>query len=92
MPGGVGGFGTDAVEAGGALDDHLRAHKEQLSDELADVLGWVLLIANDQGIDLPTAFANKVIKNAQKYPADQARGRADKYTAYGEKKSQDSTE
>ncbi|MGN6507454.1 MAG: MazG-like family protein [Tepidisphaeraceae bacterium] len=64
------------------LQAHLTANQERLADELADVLGWVLLIAHDQGIDLSRAFADKLAKNEKKYPAEQARGRADKYTAY----------
>ncbi len=67
---------------GQELIDHLRANQGQLADELADVLGWVLLIANDQQIDLSDAFERKLVKNEEKYPADRARGRADKYTAY----------
>ncbi|MGC4031706.1 MAG: nucleotide pyrophosphohydrolase [Tepidisphaeraceae bacterium] len=67
---------------GDTLDIHLQTNREAVSDELADVLGWVLLIAADQGIDLPTAFANKLAKNEAKYPVEQARGRAEKYTAY----------
>ena len=67
---------------GDALADHLKQNREAVSDELADVLGWVLLIANDQGIDLTKAFAAKMAKNEKKYPVEQAKGRADKYTAY----------
>ena len=67
---------------GDVLHRHLMEKKGELADELADVLGWLLLIANDQGIDLVEAFRNKLGKNEAKYPADQARGRADKYTAY----------
>lgn len=62
------------------LDAHLRDSREALSDELADVLGWVLLIAADQKIDLSTAFKVKMLKNEAKYPADKARGSAEKYT------------
>ena len=67
---------------GAALDAHLDEHREALSDELADVLGWVLLIAADRGIDLGEAFARKLAKNHAKYPADQVRGSAKKYTEY----------
>ena len=67
---------------GQELLDHLKANKELLADELADVLNWVLLIANDQQIDLAEAFERKLAKNDAKYPADKSRGRADKYTAY----------
>lgn len=67
---------------GEALDAHLRESREAVADELADVLNWVLLIAHDQGIDLADALAKKIEKNAVKYPVDQAKGRADKYTSY----------
>ncbi len=64
---------------GEALEAHLREHTEDVADELADVLGWVLLIAHDRGIDLPTAFAIKLAKNEAKYPVAKAAGRATKY-------------
>ena len=67
---------------GEELENHLATQREAVADELADVLGWVLLIANDQGIDLPAAFAAKLEKNRTKYPIERAKGRADKYTAY----------
>ena len=67
---------------GEELAEHLKQNKTLLADELADVLGWLLLIAHDQSIDLPAAFADKLARNAKKYPIDQAKGRADKYTAY----------
>jgi NTP pyrophosphatase (non-canonical NTP hydrolase) len=64
---------------GDRLQRELDEKKEQLADELADVLGWVLLIAADQGVDLPTAFAAKMEKNKAKYPIEQSRGQAAKY-------------
>jgi NTP pyrophosphatase (non-canonical NTP hydrolase) len=67
---------------GDALDAHLKAKREELSDELADVLGWVLLIAADRGIDLGEAFERKLAKNHAKYPADRVRGSAKKYDEY----------
>lgn len=67
---------------GDEMLEHLRANRDQLADELADVLGWVLLIAHDQGINLREALERKIDKNEAKYPVDQARGKADKYTAY----------
>jgi NTP pyrophosphatase (non-canonical NTP hydrolase) len=67
---------------GPELDQHLLQIKQQLADELSDVLGWVLLIAADQNIDLAKAFASKLAKNHLKYPADQVRGSSKKYTQY----------
>lgn len=67
---------------GDELDRHLTEKRDELSDELADVLGWCLLIAADRGIDLAEAFHRKLAKNHAKYPADQVRGSAKKYTEY----------
>ena len=64
---------------GESLETHLSANRALLEDELADVLGWVLLIAHDRGIDLPAAFEVKMRKNEAKYPVEKARGRADKW-------------
>jgi hypothetical protein len=34
------------------------------------------------GVDLSAAVVDKLAKNARKYPAEQCRGRSDKYHAY----------
>jgi NTP pyrophosphatase (non-canonical NTP hydrolase) len=47
----------------------------QVGEELADVVGYSFALANELGIDLSRAIRAKMIKNAQKYPADQYRGR-----------------
>lgn len=62
------------------MQKHVRSHKSDVSDELADVLYWVLLIANDLEIDLTEAVSNKLEKNNQKYPVDKARGNHRKYS------------
>lgn len=67
---------------GDELVEHLKAKREQLADELADVMGWCMLIAADQGIDLAAACRAKLAKNHAKYPADAVRGSAKKYTEY----------
>lgn len=54
--------------------------KTALGHELADVLYWVLLLAHDTGIDLPTAFQNKLGLNREKYPAEKFRGSSKKYS------------
>ncbi len=54
------------------LDDKTR---EQIAEELADILCFALSFANATGIDIATALRNKMVKNAAKYPADQFRGR-----------------
>ena len=53
---------------------------EALRDECADVLLYLLLIADKAGIDLLAAARSKLHKNAEKYPVDKARGSRAKYT------------
>ena len=65
---------------GERLAVHVQGRKEDVADELADVLYWTLLLAHDVGVDLADAFEKKMRKNEAKYPVDAARGRADKYT------------
>lgn len=45
------------------------ATKERIADEVADVLLYLLQVADHCGIDVPSATANKLVKNAVKYPA-----------------------
>lgn len=65
---------------GEELRQHLESRREDLADELADVLHSVLLLAVEQGIDLDAAFERKMQKNERKYPVDKARGSARKWT------------
>ncbi len=46
-----------------------------VGEELADVVGYSFALANELGIDLSSAIRAKMVKNRQKYPADQYRGR-----------------
>jgi len=46
-----------------------------VAEELADVLSYSLAMANSLGIDLASTIEAKMVKNAQKYPAAEFRGR-----------------
>ena len=56
------------------------ARRREIEDELADVVIYALEFANVTGTDLAAAIESKLAANAQKYPVEKARGRADKYT------------
>ena len=49
----------------------------EVRDEIADVLCYLLALANELEIDLSDAMRDKMVKNAVKYPADLSRGRYD---------------
>ena len=61
--------------------------KIHVGEELADVLIYTVRLADVCGISLNDCVPRKVAMNARKYPADRARGRSDKYTAYTSPKS-----
>jgi NTP pyrophosphatase (non-canonical NTP hydrolase) len=52
---------------------------EALRDECADILLYLLLIADTAGIDLAEAARAKLLKNEQKYPVDKFFGSRAKY-------------
>ena len=54
--------------------------REAVGEELADVLIYLLQLADKLGIDPLEAARRKIRINAEKYPAERARGRIDKYT------------
>ncbi len=47
----------------------------EIREEAADVLAFLLSFANAMDIDLAAALADKMRKNARKYPAEEYRGR-----------------
>jgi NTP pyrophosphatase (non-canonical NTP hydrolase) len=59
-----------------ALDVGARADAES---ELADVLIYLVRLADVLGVDLLRAADTKLGRNEERYPADLAYGRADKY-------------
>ncbi|MCA1324271.1 nucleotide pyrophosphohydrolase [Herbaspirillum sp. alder98] len=63
------------------LDDAARIG---IRHEMADVLVYLIQLADHTGVDLHQAVLEKLELNARKYPVQQARGSARKYTAYNE--------
>lgn len=58
--------------------------KRTAAEELADILLYLLRIADKLDVDLEAAVADKLKINAEKYPADRVRGNAAKYDQYRE--------
>ena len=51
-----------------------------IEEELADVLLYLIRLADKLDIDLKRAAESKLATNARKYPVDRARGSSKKYT------------
>lgn len=57
-----------------------RFNKEEVADELADVMVYCLHMADSIGMDIVDIMHNKMDKNEVKYPIDKAKGTSKKYT------------
>lgn len=77
-----------SIEAGELLENFLWREGEKVEDilsdpkrmegireEVADMLIYLLFLSNDLEIDLPKAIRAKVVKNREKYPVSEYRGR-----------------
>jgi NTP pyrophosphatase (non-canonical NTP hydrolase) len=63
--------------------DELGADKlEQVRHEMADVLVYLVRLADKLDVDLMAAVEDKMVLNRAKYPADKVRGDARKYHEY----------
>jgi dCTP diphosphatase len=60
-----------------SLDETTRA---AVRDEIADVLIYLVRIADQLGIDPLAEARRKLVDNERKYPIDKSRGNAKKYT------------
>ena len=79
------------VEAGELLETFQWLTEEQsrslapdtqsaVSDEIADVLLYLIRLADQLGIDPVAAAQRKMVANEEKYPVEKARGNSKKYT------------
>jgi NTP pyrophosphatase (non-canonical NTP hydrolase) len=59
---------------------HVVEKKNDIADELADVLYWILLMSHDLDIDILDSLDKKISKNESKYPVEKAKGKHTKYT------------
>ena len=55
------------------------ANPEKVKQELADVIGYAILLANKYNFDINEIVLEKIKLNAAKYPVEKAKGTAKKY-------------
>lgn len=61
------------------IEEYLKTNKKEISEELADVLYWVLLMSHELGIDIIEEGLKKLEKIKKKYPVEKAKGSNKKY-------------
>lgn len=72
-----------SIEAGELLEHFLwdnNYNKEEVCDELADVMVYCLHMADSLGVNIEDIINNKMDKNEKKYPVEKAKGNSKKYT------------
>lgn len=62
------------------VEEYARKHKTEIAEELADVLKYLVELADNLGVDIVEAALKKLKKDAAKYPIAKARGKHTKYT------------
>ena len=68
----------------GELSELGRAKLEKVRFEIADVMSYLILLADRLDIDIYEAVCDKLKLNQEKYPVDLVRGDFRKYSEYGE--------
>ena len=53
--------------------------KQNISDEMADIMSYLIRLSDILDIDLSIAIKNKIEKNSKKYPVHLAKGNCKKY-------------
>ncbi len=61
---------------------YVKTDREEIGDELGDVMNNLLLLAEAVGVDILDAAEKKIEKNEKKYPVDKVKGSAKKYDQY----------
>ncbi len=61
------------------MESYVITNKKEISEELADVLYWILLMSHDLKIDILKALERKININENKYPVNKAKGKHTKY-------------
>ena len=69
------------------VDEKLKKKqfKERISEEVADVLLYLLRFSQIANLDLEKICLKKIKKNAKKYPIKLSKGKSTKYTSFKEK-------
>jgi NTP pyrophosphatase (non-canonical NTP hydrolase) len=55
------------------------AYESDIKDELADVLTYCILLADQYGLDPYELVIEKLEKTKEKYPVEKSKGKSDKY-------------
>jgi len=76
-----------SIEAGELLEcfqwDN-NFNKQEVCEELADVVNYCILLADKLDVDLGQIVLDKLEKTRKKYPVEKSKGTSKKYTEFGD--------
>jgi len=61
------------------VEEYLKQNKDDVAEEIADVLYYILLMSHDLNIDIEETLEKKIKKNESKYPVEKSKGNHKKY-------------
>ena len=61
------------------MEKYIVTNKDDIGEELADVLYWILLMSHDLNIDVLKALEKKIQKSEDRYPVEKTKGKHTKY-------------
>lgn len=67
-------------ESTAAINEKVKTNRQEIEQEVADVVIGIICLCNEYGIDLSSAIKDKLEHNAKKYPVEKSRGNTTKYT------------
>jgi len=59
-----------------------KSKRQELTEEMADVLYFLIRLAQRYNVDLSTELENKMKKNVERYPVEKVKGSNKKYSEY----------
>lgn len=71
-------------KSGEEMEERLDGKEDEIRQELADVLFFILRFGQLHDIDIAASLEQKMAINREKYPVEKARGKNRKYTEYEE--------
>ena len=61
------------------------SQSDHVKEEVADVMIYLLRLADKLDIDLESIVSDKIVQNGKKYPVNLSKGNADKSTSFSSK-------
>ena len=61
------------------IEKYIKTNRDEIGEELADVLFFILLMCYDLNINISDALDKKMKKNEKRYPVEKSKGNHTKY-------------